>query len=61
MNCRPELKGKLIAQGAWDFAIVDELAPQPGDVVIVKTRYSGFGRTALDAELPPFFSTTGLS
>jgi ureidoacrylate peracid hydrolase len=51
MNCRPELKGKLVTVGTWDFAIVDELAPQPGDIVIVKTRYSGFARTALDAEL----------
>ena len=51
MNCRPELKGKLVTHGTWDFAIVDELAPQPGDIVIVKTRYSGFARTPLDAEL----------
>jgi ureidoacrylate peracid hydrolase len=51
MNCRPELKGKLVTEGTWDFAIVDELTPQPGDLVIVKTRYSGFARTALDAEL----------
>ena len=51
MNCRPELKGKLVTEGTWDFAIVDELAPQPGDIVIVKTRYSGFSRTALDTEL----------
>ncbi len=51
MNCRPELKGKLVTEGTWDFAIVDELAPQPGDIVIVKTRYSGFARTALHAEL----------
>jgi ureidoacrylate peracid hydrolase len=51
MNCRPELKGKLVTEGTWDFAIVDELAPQPGDIVVVKTRYSGFSRTALDAEL----------
>jgi ureidoacrylate peracid hydrolase len=51
MNSRPELKGKLVTEGTWDFAIVEELAPQPGDLVIVKTRYSGFARTALDAEL----------
>ena len=51
MNCRPELKGTLVTEGTWDFAIIDELAPQPGDVVIVKTRYSGFARTPLDAEL----------
>ncbi len=51
MNGRPELKGKLVTEGTWDFAIVDELAAQPGDIVIVKTRYSGFARTTLDAEL----------
>jgi ureidoacrylate peracid hydrolase len=51
MNCRPELKGKLLIEGTWDFDIVEQLRPQPGDVVIVKTRYSGFARTTLDAEL----------
>jgi ureidoacrylate peracid hydrolase len=51
MNCRPELKGKLLIEGTWDFAIVEQLRPQPGDLVIVKTRYSGFARTTLDAEL----------
>jgi ureidoacrylate peracid hydrolase len=51
MNCRPELQGKLVTEGTWDFAIVDELAPQADDIVIVKTRYSGFARTDLDAEL----------
>ena len=28
MNTRPELKGKLLTEGTWDFAVVDELAPQ---------------------------------
>jgi len=51
MNCRPELKGQLVTEGTWDFAVVNELSPQPGDIVIVKTRYSGFARTELDAEL----------
>jgi ureidoacrylate peracid hydrolase len=51
MNCRPELKDALLIEGTWDHAIVDELAPQPGDIVIDKTRYSGFARTNLDAEL----------
>jgi ureidoacrylate peracid hydrolase len=51
MNCQPELKGKLVTIGSWDFNIVDELQPQPQDLVIVKTRYSGFARTALDDEL----------
>jgi len=51
MRCRPELKGTLVTEGTWDFAVVDELAPQPGDIVIVKQLYSGFARTSLDDEL----------
>lgn len=51
MSCRPELKGKLLTEGTWDFAIVDELKPQAGDLVVVKSRYSGFANTTLDAEL----------
>ncbi len=38
MNCQPELKGKLVTVGGWDFDIVDEIKPHPGDLVIVKTR-----------------------
>jgi ureidoacrylate peracid hydrolase len=51
MNCRPELKGKLVTIGTWDFDIVDELKPRGEDLVIVKKRYSGFARTVLDEEL----------
>ncbi len=51
MNCQPELKGKLVTLGTWDFDIVDELKPQADDLVIVKKRYSGFARTTLDDEL----------
>jgi ureidoacrylate peracid hydrolase len=51
MACRPELKGKLLIEETWDFAIVDELKPLPGDLVVVKSRYSGFANTTLDAEL----------
>jgi ureidoacrylate peracid hydrolase len=51
MNCRPELKGKLLTEGTWDFAIVDELKPQPQDIVVLKTRYSGFAGTTLDSQL----------
>lgn len=51
MNCRPELKGKLLTEGTWDFAIVDELKPEPGDLVVTKTRYSGFAGTTLDSQL----------
>src|SRR5947208_14220063 len=51
MRERPELKGKLLTHGTWDFQIVDELTPQPGDQVISKARYSGFAGTPLDAVL----------
>jgi ureidoacrylate peracid hydrolase len=51
MCAKPELKGKLLTEGGWDFAIVDELAPQPNDLVVVKTRYSGFAGTTLDSQL----------
>ena len=51
MCTRPELKGKLLTEGSWDFSIVDGLAPQPGDLVVIKTRYSGFAGTTLDAQL----------
>lgn len=51
MRERPELRGKLLVHGTWDFAIVDELKPEPGDVLIPKSRYSGFAGTPLDSVL----------
>lgn len=51
MRERPELRGKLLTFGTWDFQVVDELAPEPQDTVIVKSRYSGFAGTALDSVL----------
>jgi len=51
MNAKPELKGKLLTEGSWDCALVDELTPKPGDLVITKTRYSGFAGTTLDSQL----------
>jgi ureidoacrylate peracid hydrolase len=51
MRARPELEGTLLAKGTWDYAIVDSLAPQPGDIVIPKTRYSAFFNTNVDSVL----------
>ena len=51
VRMRPELKGKVLTQGQWDWQVVDELQPQPGDLVINKTRYSGFYGTPLDSML----------
>lgn len=51
MRERPELRGQLLTFGTWDFQIIDELTPEPNDVVIVKSRYSGFHGTNLDSVL----------
>jgi ureidoacrylate peracid hydrolase len=51
MRARPELAGTLLAKGTWDYAIVDELAPKPGDLIVPKTRYSGFFNTNIDSLL----------
>ena len=49
MRERPELRGKLLTIGTWDFQIVDALAPARSDPVITKSRYNGFAGTPLDA------------
>ncbi len=51
MRQRPELRGKLLAKGGWDYQLVDELTPQEGDIVLPKPRYSGFFNTPLDSIL----------
>ncbi|MEM6159758.1 pyrimidine utilization protein B [Erwinia sp. P6884] len=51
MRAQPELEGKLLAKGGWDYALVDELQPLPGDIVLPKPRYSGFYNTPLDSML----------
>ncbi|HEV1993819.1 MAG TPA: isochorismatase family protein [Candidatus Acidoferrum sp.] len=51
MNRRPEFRGKLLTEGTWDFAVVDELKPRPEDLVVIKTRYNGFAGTTLDSQL----------
>ena len=51
MRAKPELQGKLLARGQWDYELVDELKPQPGDIQLHKTRYSGFFNSQLDSTL----------
>ncbi|MCW8060523.1 pyrimidine utilization protein B [Agrobacterium tumefaciens] len=51
MRARPELQGKLLAKGTWDYDIVEELKPHPGDILVPKTRYSGFFNTNMDSVL----------
>ena len=42
------LDGTLITKGTWDYELIDELKPEPGDIVLPKPRYSGFYGTQLD-------------
>jgi ureidoacrylate peracid hydrolase len=51
MRKRPELAGKLLARGQWDYELVNALQPQPGDIRLHKTRYSGFFNSQLDSVL----------
>jgi len=51
MRARPALKGQLLARGGWDYALVEALKPEPGDIVLHKTRYSGFFNSQLDSVL----------
>lgn len=51
MRAKPELSGKFLAKGGWDYELVDALKPAPGDIVVPKPRYSGFFNSALDSTL----------
>jgi ureidoacrylate peracid hydrolase len=44
-------KSRILIRDNWGTDIVPELQPQTGDVVIYKTRFSGFYKTELDALL----------
>jgi ureidoacrylate peracid hydrolase len=51
MRNKPELQGKLLAKGGWDYELVQALPPQPGDIIVAKPRYSAFFNTNLDSLL----------
>lgn len=51
MRKRPELGGKLLVDGTWDWQIIEALTPEPQDWVIRKSRYSGFCGTDLEQRL----------
>src|SRR6266550_3308692 len=44
-------ESRILIRDTWDTDIVSELKPQPNDVVLYKTRFSGFYQTDLDATL----------
>jgi ureidoacrylate peracid hydrolase len=51
MRARPELAGKILTHGTWDYALVDGIAPRADEFVVPKARYSGFVGTPLDGIL----------
>ena len=51
MRRHPEMNERLLSKGSWDYALVDALVPEPGDIVLPKPRYSGFYNTPLDSML----------
>ena len=44
-------ESRILIRDTWDTDIVSELKPQPRDIVLYKTRFSGFYQTDLDATL----------
>jgi ureidoacrylate peracid hydrolase len=48
MRARPELRGKILTHGSWDYELVDGIRPELGDFIVPKARYSGFCGTDLD-------------
>ena len=42
---------RVLEKGSWAAAVVDELAPQPSDILVDKFRMSGFWDTPLDSIL----------
>jgi ureidoacrylate peracid hydrolase len=51
MRQHPEMKGRFLTVGSWDWEIIDELKPREGDITVDKNRYSGFSNTELEAVL----------
>jgi ureidoacrylate peracid hydrolase len=44
----PELKGRYLTVGTWDWEIIEELAPRQEDIIVNKNRFSAFPNTNFD-------------
>jgi ureidoacrylate peracid hydrolase len=51
---RPEVKDKFYIYGTWGADIIEELKPQPEDIVVKKQKYDGFFGTNLEIILRTF-------
>ena len=45
------VKEKFVVEGTWGSQIIEELRPQPGDMVVTKKGYGGFTNTPLNTYL----------
>ena len=45
------IEGRILIRDTWNTEIIDELKPEPGDIALYKTRFSGFYQTDLDSTL----------
>jgi ureidoacrylate peracid hydrolase len=51
MRQRPQLRGKILTHGSWDYDFVSAIEPLADELVVPKARYSGFCGTSLDGLL----------
>ena len=51
INAPDGSKSRILIRNTWGTDIVPELKPQDGDIVMYKTRFSGFYQTNLDSTL----------
>jgi ureidoacrylate peracid hydrolase len=51
-------ESRILIEDTWNTDILTELTPQPGDLIVVKHRFSGFFETNLDALLKDLGMTT---
>jgi len=47
----PEMKDRFYFYGSWGAEVIEELKPEPGDIVIRKQKYDGFIGTNLEVVL----------
>jgi len=47
-------EGRTLVRDTWNTEIIDELKPEPRDIVLYKNRFSGFYQTELDSTLKRF-------
>jgi len=50
-NEHPEWREKSLIRGTWGSEILEDIKPEPDDIIVEKSRYSGFCGTNLDTIL----------